>query len=898
MEYVKGQSLKEKIERGPLGEQEALDIAIQVAEGLEEAHKKSIIHRDIKSANIMVTEKGQAKVMDFGLAKVKGGTVLTREGTTLGTVAYMSPEQARGEEVDHRSDIWSLGVVMYEMFAGQLPFQGDREASILYSVVHEEPKPLKEIKRDLPPEIQQIINRALKKKPDSRYSSAPEMLKDLKKYQDSLRAEELGAFNLRTFLRRIRRPRIAIPAVSGVLIISLVAVWFLNRQANIRWAREEALPEIERLIDASWRDFTDAYRLAERAEEYISNDPKLTELFSRCSLNINIKTEPLGAKIYMKEYKAPGTEWQYLGVSPLEDIRLPVGIFRWKMEKQGYETVMAATSTWDIDVVGKNLLMPYDLMRVLDKKGSIPEGMVRVTGAETDLGKLDDFYIDKYEVTNKQYKEFVDKGGYRNKEYWKHEFIKDGKVLTWEEAMAEFVDQTGRPSPSTWQAGDYPEGQGDYPVSGISWYEAAAYAEFSGKSLPTGYHWGIARGEYTPLIMWPQLGGFAVFAPFSNFKGKGPVPVGTLPGITSYGAFDMAGNVREWCWNEIQKGRLIRGGAWSDTTYMFKNLSQAPPFDRSSRNGFRCALYPDPEKIPESAFKLAKFGETRDFYREKPVSDPIFQVYKDQFSYDKTDLNVRVESREESPEAWIHESITFDAAYGGERVIAHLFLPKNTAPPYQTVIYFPGSGAVFQKSSKDLESYFGFPAFLSFIVKNGRAALFPVYKGTFERRDDALILFQFVGESHNSHLYTAYLIQLIKDFKRCIDYLETRQDIDSNKLAYYGLSWGGEMGAIIPAVEERLKASVLLSGGFFGRGRPEADQINYVTRVKTPTLMLNGKYDTIFPYEISIKPMFDLLGTPDEHKELKLYETDHIPPRKEFIKETLAWLDRYLGPIK
>ncbi len=163
MEYVEGQTLRAKIERGPLEEQETLDIAIQIAEGLDEAYKKGITHRDIKSANIMVTEKGQAKIMDFGLAKVKGGTLLTREGTTLGTVAYMSPEQARGEEVDHRSDIWSLGVVMYEMLSGQLPFGGDREASILYSVVHEEPKPLKAIKPDIPVELQQIIYNALKK---------------------------------------------------------------------------------------------------------------------------------------------------------------------------------------------------------------------------------------------------------------------------------------------------------------------------------------------------------------------------------------------------------------------------------------------------------------------------------------------------------------------------------------------------------------------------------------------------------------------------------------------------------------------------------------------------------------------------------------------------------------
>ncbi len=893
MEYVEGQNLKERIGQGPLAPEKALDIAIQVAEGLEEAHKKGIIHRDVKSANIMVTEKSQAKIMDFGLAKVKGGTLLTREGTTLGTVAYMSPEQARGEEVDHRADIWSLGVVMYEMLSGQLPFRGERESSILYSVVHEEPKPLKEVKRDLAPELQQIVNRALRKKPESRYSSAAEMIKELRKYQDVLRAEELGAFNLRTFLRRIRKPRVAIPAVCIVIAISLVAVWFFNRQAKIRWAREEILPEIERLVEENWRDFTEPYKLAVSVEEYIPNDPKLAELFSKSSLNINIETEPPGANIYMKEYKYPDSEWEFLGVSPIEKIRLPVGIFRWKIKKEGYETVLVASSTWDVGAIGT--LIPYNLVRVLDEKGRIPRGMIRVPGAETPLGKFDDFYIDKCEVTNKQYKEFIEIGGYKNRGYWKHEFIKDEKVLTWEETIAEFVDQTDRPGPATWQAGDYPEGQDDYPVSGISWYEASAYAAFVGKSLPTGQHWGLARGEYTSLIRWPQLGGYAVFAPFSNFEGKGPVAVGSLPGITSYGAYDMAGNVREWCWNETSGGKLMRGGAWNDNPYRFTELAGAPPFDRSSQNGFRCALYPDPEKIPESAFQMVKFGETTDFYKEKPVSEAIFQVYKEQFLYDKTDLNARLEVRNESSEDWIYERITFDAAYGNEHIIANLFLPKNTPPPYQIVIYFPGSASVFQKSSEDLTSYYEFPVFLSFIVKNGRAVLYPVYKGTFERRDDALIPI-YLGD--NSHLYTEYLIQLVKDFKRSIDYLETRQDIDTSKMAYYGMSLGGVLGAIIPAVEERLKTTIILGGGLTGLGRPEANQINYITRVKTPTLMLHGKYDTIFPYETSIKPMFDLLGTPDEHKELKLYETDHISPRIDFIKEILAWLDRYLGPVK
>jgi len=179
MEYVEGESLRDKIKRGPLAAEEALDITTQIAAGLGEAHRKGIIHRDIKSANIMVTDKGQAKVMDFGLAKLRGGTSLTKSQTTLGTVAYMSPEQARGDPVDGRTDIWSLGVVLYEMMTCELPFKGEYDQAMIHSILYEQPESLTKARPDAVSGLEQIIGLALAKDPANRYQTMENLLEDL-----------------------------------------------------------------------------------------------------------------------------------------------------------------------------------------------------------------------------------------------------------------------------------------------------------------------------------------------------------------------------------------------------------------------------------------------------------------------------------------------------------------------------------------------------------------------------------------------------------------------------------------------------------------------------------------------------------------------------------------------
>ena len=181
MEYIKGKELKElTTDDGELSIEDVTNYATQIAEGLKAAHEKDVTHRDIKSANIMITDKGQIKIMDFGLAKVRGGAQVTKVGTTLGTAAYMSPEQAQGMKTDHRTDIWAFGVVVYEMLSGQMPFPGDYEQAVIYSILNEEPKSPNQLRSDVPISLDKLILKTLEKDKENRYKNFQEILNELK----------------------------------------------------------------------------------------------------------------------------------------------------------------------------------------------------------------------------------------------------------------------------------------------------------------------------------------------------------------------------------------------------------------------------------------------------------------------------------------------------------------------------------------------------------------------------------------------------------------------------------------------------------------------------------------------------------------------------------------------
>jgi tRNA A-37 threonylcarbamoyl transferase component Bud32/predicted esterase len=907
MEYVDGRTLDRVIRPGGLPAHIAIKYALQIADALACAHAVGIVHRDLKPGNIMVNDSGFIKVLDFGLAKIvdaEAGTpddatvidsAVTTPGMIVGTLSYMAPEQAEGKIVDARSDLFSFGSVIYEMLTGTRAFAAQSTALLLAAVMRDDPKPVSAVKHGVPPELAQIVNRCLKKNPADRYKSGFDLAEDLRRCRDLLFPESGAWLSPARVIREAKRPRVLVPLLAVLILLGVGAGWLVKRARDVSWAREVALPEISQIYDEGkfgagvvQGKFGSAFKLATKAEKAIPGDPSLVKLWPLISYQMNLLSVPPGAEVYRREYDDNAGIWEYVGKTPLKNVRQPRGVFIWKFEKPGYGAVLRLTSA----LIPRYYVPPGEAVEAqvtLDEVTKKPPGMVRVSpekyfktlfipGYEgmPEL-TLNDYWIDQYEVTNREFKRFVDDGGYQKREYWIFDFEREGKHLTWEEAMGFFRDAAGRPGPKDWIEGRYPQGQDNYPVTGISWYEAAAYAAFAGKSLPTIYHWNRAAG--------PMLA--SVIVPASNFGGVGVLPVGSTQDMSPWATYDMAGNVKEWVSTEAEAGkRYVLGGAWDEPNYMFIDPDAQSPFLRSADVGFRCVKYTDPESIPKEAF-AAMPSPRRDLSKERPVSDQLFQVYRGLFSYDKAPLNSSVEPVKGNDEDWRIEKITYSAPYGHEQAMSYLFLPNKGKPPYQTLLFFPGSGALTLRHFTVYTS-----ASLDAILRSGRAVLYPVYKSTYERGDGMES-----DVSNTSSDWRDHVVMWVKDASRALDYADTRFDLDHTRVAYYGYSWGAVMGGIVPAVEPRIKAVVLALGGLdFGRSLPEVDTINFLPHVKQPVLLLNGHYDFFFPEQDTQVPFYNLLGSRKDEKKRIVYDTGHAIPHNELIKETLNWLDLYLGP--
>jgi eukaryotic-like serine/threonine-protein kinase len=882
MPYVQGESLREHLRRaGKLPATETARIIGEVLDGLMYAHEHGIVHRDIKPENVMLTGR-HALVMDFGVAKAASaaatGTAstgtLTALGLAVGTPAYMAPEQAAGQaDVDARADIYAVGVMAYEMLTGEPPFTGVTPQAILAAQLTQTPLPIASRRPDLDARFALAIMRCLEKAPTARWQSAAELLAQI----ETFATPASGVSAVRPGTRGTAGRRRIQAAIGGGIILAL-GLWLgPGRQMRARrWAREQGIPQLLALADRGQWD--SAYALARKVEAANPRDSLFRALRPRFARRVSLHTKPPGATVWQKEYAAPDSAWTLLGRTPLDSVLLalsgPGALYmnanRLRIELPGYRT---------LDLVG----IPFRASEIaLDRDTSLPGEMVRIAGGNLYVFypgfehikpiALGDYLMDRFEVTNRDFKRFVDSGGYRRRELWDYSFVKDGRIIPWEQAVARLTDRTGRPGPSTWEGGDYPLGQERHPVAGVSWYEAAAFAKFTGKSLPTVFHWNHAASVVNS----------AWVVPANNFSGRGTVPVGSTRGISAYGTYDMAGNVREWCLNAEGRERFILGGGWNDEPYAFTDAYTQAPFDRSPTNGIRLVKYLAAD--PNVALAAAPLQRSRrDFVKVRPVTDAVYAAYRQMYEYDRTALDAKViETVDEGD--WTRELVRMSAAYASDSLLLYLYLPKHGVKPYPAVVYFPGSSAIRDLAPQNLQV-----RAVDFVIKSGRAVLYPIYKGTYQRSDSLNSDVQ-----DTSNFYRDHVVMWAKDLRRGVDYLETRPEITTQRLAYYGLSWGGAMGGLMPAVEPRIKVSALYVAGLdFEPARPEVDPINFLPRIRIPTLMINGRYDFFFPLETSQVPMFRMLGTPLDQKRHVVEEGSHFVPRPRLIQEVLSWLDRY-----
>jgi len=426
-------------------------------------------------------------------------------------------------------------------------------------------------------------------------------------------------------------------------------------------------------------------------------------------------------------------------------------------------------------------------------------------------------------------------------------------------------------------------------VGGVSWFEAGAYCEFAGKTLPPLPCWnrGASRGKVKAVL------------PFSNFSGQ-LASVGHFKGITPQGLYDMAGNVREWCFNApdtTNLNRYIMGGGYDDPGYVFTHQETRSPWDRAEANGFRCVLFPADQNAPPDGLFSPKQIEAwiRTTYPHdyQPKSEQDILNFREDFAYDPQDLKTKLLWEDDSPRYWRKQKVTYTAAYNGETITAYLFLPKKRDPPYQPVLYFPGSGAYNQASSETLRDF----ETVDFVIKSGRALLYPVYKGHYERQFD-----EGVPPGQNINARRAWIQQLGKDVSRSIDYLTERSDMDMDRLTYYGFSWGSLHGPIfISAEAQRIKYAMLFVGGLVADNlaHERVDPIHHLPHIRVPALMINGTMDSIFPLETSARPMYDLLGSKD--KKLITFAGGHNLwglVGTEVKGDVLRWLDEHLGAVE
>jgi formylglycine-generating enzyme required for sulfatase activity/tRNA A-37 threonylcarbamoyl transferase component Bud32 len=857
MPFVEGESLRHRLNReGKLPLDEALRITREVADGLESAHRRGVIHRDVKPENILL-EEGHAVVADFGIARAvaeSSAQKLTMTGMAVGTPEYMSPEQmlgGRGATIDVRTDVFALGCVLYELLTGQPPnrLTGERAP--------------------LPEAVARPLNRALSLEPEKRFASVAE-------FAAALPRPSVERAAITGYHRYLRPPVLATIVILAVIVAIVPG---MARRKSERGRRQ--LARATQLADSN--RYVEAYEAYMDAEKASPQDSMVLKLRPRVEDILGVTSEPAGAKVYAQRFgDKDSVSW---GATPISPHRMPRGDYRVTVTKEGFVpvTTMSAThgsrSRKNGFRTGESVTIAVKLAPAAD----VPPNMIFVPGGEYTLvspkmpagikATLDDYFIDTYEVSNDQYRAFVARagGGYPKG----------------------FTDRAGMAGPRGWTGQEYPRERARYPVTDVSWVEADGYCAAQGKRLPTIFEWEkasrngqVATGEGVSMPWGYSRPGDAIDVR-ANFGGTETAPVDAYPfGISTYGAYNMAGNVKEWTANPLLHGRGVTGGSWEDLSYSYASVGAYDPNASSPALGFRCAKTLGPPTGDQGASRIPSPDRTPVY---TPVGPAAFAALLAHYRYDPQPLDAHVLQTIETPD-WTRSKISY-VALENDTAFGYLYIPKQTMAPYQTMVYLASTAAFIglRTVPEEVEWAIG-PN-----IRAGRAVFAMVFKGSAERAFGP----GWEPPAPSSVRFRDLMVLHGTEMRRALDYLETRDDIDKQRIAYVGLSWGAGSRLPLAAVDNRFKAVVLIGGGIDERLQPtlpEASNINFAPYIKPPKLLLNGDMDEEHPWQTRGLPMWNLMREP---KQLILVPgVGHIPALQDRVLAVNTFLDRWLGPVR
>ena len=709
--------------------------------------------------------------------------------------------------------------------------------------------------------------------------------------------------------------RVWIGVTLALLVVGgAIATWRYAETTHA--ARAEQLAAIEQLVERD--QYGAAFTLAQplmNADARARRSGACRQLWKQIVMPGTPLTVEPGATLSYKAYDDTNDGWIVAGQTPIEQpLDLPRDVVRIRLEKPGFQTG---------DFVVANPGPSVAFGQVAGER--LPEGRLRRTGHATparagwarspddmvlvpatdepmfltqladyttgyDRRQLPEFAISKFEVTNREYKEFVSAGGYDNPAYWEGlHFTEEGRHLEWSQARSRFVDRTARPGPADWELSTYPPGKAEMPVSGISWYEAVAYARFRHLALPTIHHW--ARAAFGP---WEgQFETAPTIAAASRFLADGPVEARRQIGLGPWGTWNTAGNVREWVWNFVGDRAVALGGSWSDYGALYKDLTTMSSMERSPNIGLRLMRTFGP--VADALLTPITPSLDERLAKREPMSDDAFAAMRFQFTVGaRKPVDVSVVKFAES-DAWTAEEVAL--TYARDDVLnVYIVLPRGARGALQPVLFgAPGPGGPARPNRDVLEQL----RTADVIVAGGRALVMPIWMDFYQRVQPTTTDPQVYADRLRREA-----VQYYQDGVRTIDYLATRDDMNAKAVGFMGVSHGSIVIAPpLLVMEGRIRAAVLASAGVWMWGdassNPSVDIVHYAPRIHIPTLMINGRYDSVMPYELSQVRLFDLLGTPAADKRHVLFDVSHFTfPHSQLAKEVNDWFDKYLGPVK